>query len=127
MPFPEREARSRCNRPQTRLDRFLAGLSPHAPKRTDKTTFEPTDESFRANPERRHAADEYMGIVHGCALIHPEECQDLKYVMHKYFDGWTTAKIAEVMGVSRDVAARRITKTLNFLEQFIREQEQETR
>jgi hypothetical protein len=126
MPFPEREARSQYDKPQTRLDRFLAGLSPHAPKRTEKTTFEPVDESFRANPERRMASEEYMSLVHGCALIHPEECQDLKYVMHIFLDGWKLADVAKAMGVSRYVAQKRIDETLVFLKEFILEQEQET-
>lgn len=84
------------------------------------------DESFRGSPSRRMEAEEYMSLVHGCAIMHPKECEFLDSVLAHYIEGHSIAAIADKMGVARKTAKERITRTLNFLEQFIREQEQET-
>lgn len=102
----------------------FAGENLPASKRGEGPTN--VDHSFRASPERRMETEAYMSLVHACALIHPEECQDLKYVMHMHLDGWKLADVAKAMNVSRYVAQRRINETLAFLKEFILEQEQET-
>jgi DNA-directed RNA polymerase specialized sigma24 family protein len=84
------------------------------------------DESFEANPGRMADAESYMALVRQCELQHPEECKYLKFVVLRYAEGWSLAKVARKMKVSPDTAKGRMTKTLNFLEAYIREQEQET-
>lgn len=101
-----------------------AGVNLPAHKRGEGPTN--ADESFRGSPGRRMEASEYMSLVHGCALLYPKECEFLDSVIAHYIEGSTIAAIAAKMGVPRTTAKQRITRTLNFLEQFIREQEQET-
>jgi DNA-directed RNA polymerase specialized sigma24 family protein len=81
------------------------------------------DLSFESNPERMADASQYMSLVRDCSIQHPEECKYLKYVLLRYMEGMPIRKIAKSMRCSDDTAKGRLTRTLNFLEKFIREQE----
>jgi DNA-directed RNA polymerase specialized sigma24 family protein len=81
------------------------------------------DESFEGNPERVSDTASHMALIRACRRKHPKECEYLKFVLLHYVDGWSITDVAKAMGVSFDTAKGRITRTLCFLETFIREQE----